>query len=60
MELVKVHTKENQSDILMMVLPRDSFQMCVARMGLKSKAEFTRTWKLQGRECELKCGTPMP
>ena len=42
-KLVKVHTKENQSNALIEVLSRDSFQMCVEQMGLKDKAEFTRT-----------------
>ena len=57
-ELMKVHTKENQSDALTKVLPRDSFQRCVARMGLLRRDEFTRTWKHQGGECELRSGTP--
>ena len=56
-ELMKVQTKENQSDVLMKVLLRDSFQRCVARMGLLRRDEFTRTWKHQGEECELKSGT---
>ena len=43
MELVKVHTKENQLDALIKVLSRDSFQVCVAWMGLKNEAKFTRT-----------------
>ena len=42
-ELMKIHTKENQSDALMKVLPRDSFQRCVAWMGLLRRDEFTRT-----------------
>ena len=42
-ELMKVHTKENQSDTLMKVLPRDSFQRCVAWKGLLRRNEFTRT-----------------
>ena len=59
-ELVKIHTKENQSDALTKVLPRDSFQMFVAQIGLKDKAKFTRTWEHQGGEYELKCGDLMP
>ena len=57
-ELMKVHTKENQSDALMKVLSRDSFQRCVAQMDLLRRDEFTRTWKHQGGECELRSGTP--
>ena len=59
-KLVKVHTKENQSDALTKVFPKDSFQMCVSWVGLKGKANFTKTWEHQGGECELRCGTLMP
>ena len=59
-ELVKVHTKKNQLDTLMKVLSQDSFQMCLAWMGLKDKAEFIRTWEHQDGDCELRCGTPKP
>ena len=57
-ELMNVHTKENQSDALMKVLSKDSFQRCVARMDLLRRDEFIRTWKYQGGECELRSGTP--
>ena len=42
-ELMKILTKKNQSNALMKVLPKDNFQMCVARMGLLRRVEFTRT-----------------
>ena len=57
-ELMKVHTKENQSDALMKVLSKDSFQMCVVRMDLLRRDKFVRTWKHQDGECELKNGAP--
>ena len=56
-KLMKIHTKENQSDALTKVLPRDSFQRYVARMGLLRRDEFTRTWKYQGGKCELRSST---
>ena len=40
MELMMVHTKENQSDALMKVLSSDSFQRCVAWMGLLRRNKF--------------------
>ena len=42
-ELMKVHTKENQSDALTKVLPKDSFHRCVARMGLLRIDDFIKT-----------------
>ena len=42
-KLMKVHTKENQSDALTKVHLRDSFQRCVVRMGLLRRDECIRT-----------------
>ena len=57
-EQMKVYTKENQSDALMKVLFRDSFQIYVARMDLLKRDEFTRTWKHQVENVSLKVVLP--
>ena len=59
-ELVKVHTKENPADVLMKVLPRDSFCYCMTLMRLVDRIEFTKTWKHQGEDCKLRCGASKP
>ena len=50
-ELVKVHTKENPTNILMKVLPRDSFQKCVTLMYLMDRMELVEALGHQGEDC---------
>ena len=42
-ELIKVHTKDNPTNVLMKVLPRDSFCYCVALMRLLDRTKFIKT-----------------
>ena len=55
-EQVKVHTKENPIDVLIKVLPWDSFQRYMALMQLVDKTELAKTLKHQGRDCWVSCG----
>ena len=42
-ELVKVHTKENPTDVLIKILPWDNIHRCVALMHLMDRKELLQT-----------------
>lgn len=59
-ELVKIHTKENQANALTKTLLRDNFLKCVVLVGLMDWIEFAKPLENQGRDCKLRCSAPKP
>ena len=56
-ELVKVYTKENQSEALTKTLPWDMFFTCVTLMDLLEPVDSISILEHQDRECRDLCGT---
>lgn len=59
-ELVKVHTKKNQTDTLTKTLPRDNFLKYVALMGLMDQTEFVKALGHQDGDYKLRYGAFKP
>lgn len=54
LELVKVHTKENQADALTKAPPRKGLWICMMLIGTADQKDFNKALGHQRRDCKLK------